>query len=211
MNKCKIIYGFTWRIVYARMRGQFATREINTKITFASVHKQFVTIAHTLFFSLHDITNPQMPINTTIFTHRLRVSLVRFTFYWWHHNRLLTKSLMHYASTSVRRTRDKRCLDFIHNHIHGRSCKNMEGPVIIYQITLHKHQPTLNRYYDWLVLNEIKAISCVVSNQYLSSWLPLGVNDISLLAWWRHQMETFSALLALCDAELWCFLWSAPE
>ena len=37
---------------------------------------------------------------------------------------------------------------------------------------------------------------------------------------WRHQLETFSALLALCvrvvpltkasDAELWCFLWSAP-
>ena len=37
-------------------------------------------------------------------------------------------------------------------------------------------------------------------------------------SWWRHQMETFSALLALwnpltkaSDAELWCFLWSAPE
>ena len=45
--------------------------------------------------------------------------------------------------------------------------------------------------------------------------------------WWRHQMETFSALLAICagnspvpgefpaqragDAELWCFLWSVPE
>ena len=34
--------------------------------------------------------------------------------------------------------------------------------------------------------------------------------------WWRHQMETFSALLAIChtkasDGELWCFLWSAPE
>ena len=44
---------------------------------------------------------------------------------------------------------------------------------------------------------------------------------------WRHQMEAISALLALCegnppatggfpftkasDAELWCFLWSAPE
>ena len=28
------------------------------------------------------------------------------------------------------------------------------------------------------------------------------------ISWWRHQMETFSALLALCDAELWCFLWS---
>ena len=44
-------------------------------------------------------------------------------------------------------------------------------------------------------------------------------------AWWRHQMEKFSALLALVreihrsrvprkeasDAELWGFLWSAPE
>ena len=38
-------------------------------------------------------------------------------------------------------------------------------------------------------------------------------------SWWRHQMETFSALLAPCegnppvahkagDAELWCFLWA---
>ena len=49
----------------------------------------------------------------------------------------------------------------------------------------------------------------------------------SLSPWWRHQMEAFSALLALCalnspvtgefpptkasDAELWCFLWSTPE
>ena len=45
-------------------------------------------------------------------------------------------------------------------------------------------------------------------------------------SWWRHEMETFSAFLALCegnppviggfptnssDAELWCFLWSAFE
>ena len=34
------------------------------------------------------------------------------------------------------------------------------------------------------------------------------------LPWWRHQIDTFSALLAICakasDAELWCFLWSAP-
>ena len=52
-------------------------------------------------------------------------------------------------------------------------------------------------------------------------------NTISTLTWWRHQMETFSALMALfCgefnghrwiphtkarDAELWCFLCSAPE
>ena len=50
-----------------------------------------------------------------------------------------------------------------------------------------------------------------------------------ICTWWRHQMETFSALLVFCagnspvpgprwiprtkasDAEIWCFLWSAPE
>ena len=38
-----------------------------------------------------------------------------------------------------------------------------------------------------------------------------------LQPWWRHQMETISALLARCDlinasdAEFWYFLWSAPE
>ena len=40
------------------------------------------------------------------------------------------------------------------------------------------------------------------------------------ISWWRHQMDTFSVLLAICvgnlpvtkagDTELWCFLWSAP-
>ena len=46
----------------------------------------------------------------------------------------------------------------------------------------------------------------------------------SFSPWWRHQMETLSALLAICagnspvpgrtkasNAELWCFLLSAPE
>ena len=47
----------------------------------------------------------------------------------------------------------------------------------------------------------------------------------SVNIWWRHQMETFSPLLAIregnspvnsphtkaSDAKLWCFLWSAPE
>ena len=46
------------------------------------------------------------------------------------------------------------------------------------------------------------------------------------ILWWRHQMETFSALLAICVGNSpvtgefpsqrpvtrsWCFLWSAPE
>ena len=50
-----------------------------------------------------------------------------------------------------------------------------------------------------------------------------SIRDINS-ARWRHKMETFSALLVICagnspvhsltktgDAELWSFLWSAPE
>ena len=46
-------------------------------------------------------------------------------------------------------------------------------------------------------------------------------SSVLKITWWRHQMETFSALLAICtgnspvtkarDSELWCSLWSAPE
>ena len=67
-------------------------------------------------------------------------------------------------------------------------------------------------------------------------WNALQPNSFSQMprylkhfSWWRHQMETFSALLTLCagnspvlgprwiprtkasDAELWCFLWSESE
>ena len=63
-----------------------ATREINTKITLEWAQKQFVTRVHTSFYLLHDKTNPYMTIETTIFTHRPRVSLARFPFCWWRHN-----------------------------------------------------------------------------------------------------------------------------
>ena len=41
------------------------------------------------------------------------------------------------------------------------------------------------------------------------------INPRTWPLWWRHQMEAFSALLALCArnspvTELWSFLWSAP-
>ena len=54
----------------------------------------------------------------------------------------------------------------------------------------------------------------------------LALNRNLIQSWWCHQMETFSALLTLCEgnapitngfltkasnAELWCFIWSAPE
>ena len=69
-----------------------ATREIDSKITLVWAQKHFVTRVHTLFYILHDITNPQMTIKTTIITHRPRVSLAGFSFCWWRHNRLLMTS-----------------------------------------------------------------------------------------------------------------------
>ena len=36
------------------------------------------------------------------------------------------------------------------------------------------------------------------------------ISYFPIISWWRHQMETFSALLA-GNAELWCFHWSAPK
>ena len=60
------------------------------------------------------------------------------------------------------------------------------------------------RWHTLTILLRINAETC-------------GLHDV----WWCHQMETFSALLALCeekppfmkasDAELWCFFLSAPE
>ena len=59
---------------------------------------------------------------------------------------------------------------------------------------------------------------CVQLWPHHSYWL-----SPSIFLWWRHEMESFSALLALSachrwipltkasNAELWCFLWSAPE
>ena len=59
----------------------------------------------------------------------------------------------------------------------------------------------------------------------MTSWAYVIPVRISTVSWWRHQIETFSAYLAICagnspvpgkfpaqsDAELWCFFWSAPE
>ena len=69
-----------------------ATREINTQITLEWAQKQFVTRVHTLFYFLHDITNTIMTIKTTILTHCPSVSLTRFSFCCWGHNRLLVTS-----------------------------------------------------------------------------------------------------------------------
>ena len=103
----------------------FATREINTKITLEWGQKQFVTRVHTLFYFLHDITNPWMTMKSTIFTHRPRVSLARFSFCCWCHNWLLMTSQWADSCDAITWIVISNSLDinFIHDDIHGRSCK----------------------------------------------------------------------------------------
>ena len=102
-----------------------ATREINTKITLEWVQKRFVTRVHALFYFLHNITNPQMTIKMTSFTHRPRVPLARFSFGWWRHNRLLMASQWPDNCDAITWIMISNSLDidFIHGGIHGRSCK----------------------------------------------------------------------------------------
>ena len=115
-----------------------ATREINTKITLEWVQKRFVTRVYTLFYFLHDITNPQMTIKTTSFTHRPRVSLARFSFCWWRHNRLLMTSQWPDNCDAITWIvlSNSLDIDFIHGDIHGRSCKkfkwSIDGTILQY-------------------------------------------------------------------------------
>ena len=108
---------------------------INTRITFDWAQKQFVTREHTLFHFLQDITNPQMTIQTTLFTHRARVSLARFSFCWWRHNGLLMTSQWPNNCDAITWIVISNSLDidFIHGDIHGRSCKKLGFMVLARQ------------------------------------------------------------------------------
>ena len=103
-----------------------ATREINTKITLEWAHKQFVTRVHTLIYLLQDITNPWMTLKTRIFACHPCVSLARFKFCWWRHNRLAMTSQWpdNCDANTWQVISNSLGIDFIHGDIHGRSCEN---------------------------------------------------------------------------------------
>ena len=128
------MYVLEWRTVSALMKGLFwclfpelRSNDGNKyQITPEWAQKQFVTRVHTLFYFLHDITS----INddkTTIVTHRPRVSLARFSFCWWRHNRLLLTSQWPDNCDAITWVLISSSLDidFIHGDIHSRSCKKL--------------------------------------------------------------------------------------
>ena len=75
---------------------------------------------------LHDVTDPQMTITITIFSHCPCVSLALFSFCWWRHNRLLMTSQWPGNCDAITWIviSNSLYIDFIHGDIHGQSCKN---------------------------------------------------------------------------------------
>ena len=85
----------------------------------------------------------------------------------------------------------------------------------------YEQQPTctIRNQFNHLCPSKIMKFNERCVKRWVNVWRAWQCNTET---WWRHQMETFSALLALCagyrwislinasDAELWCFLWSAP-
>ena len=71
-----------------------------------------------------------MTIETTRFTHRPRVSLARFCFCWWRHNRVVMASQWpnNCDANTWQVISNSLDIDFINGNIHGRSCKNFHFP-----------------------------------------------------------------------------------
>ena len=161
-----------------------ATREINSKITLEWVQKQLVMRVYTLLYFLHDIMNPKMTIKTMIFTHHPGVSLARFSFWWWRHNRLLMRSQWPDNCDAIMWIVMSNLLDidFIHSNIHGRSCKKIEIFRLVYSKTakwamnISHHVIGLDwvKINDWMMLNAQRRNDTLMSNTMESY---LVVND----------------------------------
>ena len=115
-----------------------ATKEINTKITLEWAHKQFVTRVHTLFYFLHDITNPWMALKQgsshiiPVF-HSLALRSagdVTIDWRWRHNDQTIVTTTWQMISNSLD-------IDFIHGDIHGRSCKNIQCDIVFIYISIY--------------------------------------------------------------------------
>ena len=120
----------------------------NTRVSAETVRHESTYII--LFLTRH---NGSINVDkTTIFTHRPRVSLARFSFCWWRHNRLLMTS--HWPDNCdaitwivISKSLD---FDFIHGDIHGRSCKKLLTAMLVnlVQILLPPKRSNF-RFFPW--------------------------------------------------------------
>ena len=82
-----------------------------------------------------------------------------------------------------------------------------QWPMLVHNRTIHRHRKQLTCTFQWWwyskwlpILHQIVMMIIVHSTKIPSLRQAIMLNPRRKLfeAWWRHQMETFSALLALC-------------
>ena len=110
----------------------------------------------------------------------------------------------------------------------AQRASNAENVSIWWRHQGYIYNTNSNRATNILIHVPAHVICCKVYETYVFAVeVRTWTNNHLSRTWWRHQMEAFSALLALCagnspvtgefphtkasDAELWCFLWSTPE
>ena len=101
-----------------------ATREITTNVTLEWIHKYLVMRAHTRFYFLYDIINPQLMIkwwswHINPMSHMLSLCSADDVT-----NQLLLISQALRDTMFVMCTCKRLYINFIHGHIHGWSCEN---------------------------------------------------------------------------------------
>ena len=129
------MYVLEWRIVSALTRWLFWCLFSELRSNEGNGHQNTTpvsaeTVRHASTYIILFLTRHTESINddkTTIFTHRRRVSLVRFSSWWWRHNRLLMMSQWPDSCDAITwiMISSSINIDFIHGDIHGRSFKDV--------------------------------------------------------------------------------------
>ena len=133
---------------------------------------------------------------------------------------------------TVKHNCDSKCADQCgpsHHHI----CKYEELQSIYIHLVYYKYVDQTLFNHDvtihWRIIGTMGAQCWLIwRNEYLLLTTPYRkvATRLNPFPWWRHKMETFSALMVFCagnspltcdqwiphtkasDSELWCFLWS---
>ena len=156
------MYVLEWRTASVLTRGLFwclfpelrsnegNKHQNNTRVSAETVHHESTYIISHLTRHNESITT----LKTTIFTHRSRVSLARFSFCWWRHNRLLMTSQWPDNCDAITWIMISNSLDinFIHGDIHGRSCKKLGFLLSVNYVVCHPWCPTRRESAHWFIL-----------------------------------------------------------
>ena len=128
--------------------------------------RMFTFTCHTYFENENPLTRVAwhnesiIDVKTEIFTHQPRVSLARFTFCWWRHNRLaITPQWPDDCDANTwQMIYNSFDIDFIHGDIHGRSCKNVSYTVEIHEAI--KIIPNVFQTYTCIFQYSVKIECC---------------------------------------------------